>query len=830
MICNNVNGVISQRDSSTLLAVRLLFFGMAFYSASFACGNQSGIFLMVKHPIVLSLLAYVIAIGQIALAQNRVSGSVVDSITGKRLAFVTVRLTDHNQKPLQNFISDTLGRFYFEQVPPGSYRILCSMTGYVLKKSEPFMVSNSGVELPPFLMIRAGETLAEVTVTAQGRPLSTRIDGFVYHADRETQEAGETAVDLLRKLPGVQVDQNGAPHMRGSNRIKVFIDGRPFMTYANSVTEALRQVPADNIKTVEIITHPSARYDSEGADGVINIFTKRPMEDGVSGTVNGILANRFNELTGAITWRRRQVVIGADIGHSASDNTTTSVLDRTDHSVNNGRLLQQKEINNESENLFSGIHVIYLPDTLTTFNAGYRYGGDWFGAKSSLNSLMGSDAFTRTIDNPAFRYLHGINWGWLRRSRDGSTEYNVMGYWFYQGQLNRYLLDQYRWQQKNYAEKNFNLLGNREFSFQADVRKDFGNDSELELGLKGAFRKFSNENRFDVFDFSQSVYLPNSLRADRFWFNWIIAAAYATYTLNLDSWKIKIGGRYEHTHWPLHFRDTSLRIPDYQNFLPNLIISKTISTHHSVGAGYTKKLLRPYINYLNPVINYIDSLNLEYGNPYLKPAITHSYELTYTFQKSAGLLNVALFYNHTGNSIEQVRIAQPDGIVANTYANVAAYDVLGASINASLRLQRFTFTATNTTRYLGFSSQNGYPFRDGFIISQGVDASFKPTASLTIRVYANLNSRTVNFQGHTTGVQSYTLLINKELLDGKLNFSARCDNLSTPYRYVTEVTAAETFNQHIESRYINRFFRVAVRWKLGKREVKRPVVNEIGGY
>jgi outer membrane receptor protein involved in Fe transport len=785
---------------------------------------------MARHSIVPLLLACITAIGQIAFAQSRVSGTVADSVTGKGLASVTVRLMHNGQKTLQNSISDSSGHFYFEQVPPGSYRIQCSLMGYVPKRSGYFTVKDSMVQLPSCLMARSGETLAEVTVTAQRPLILTRIDGFVYHADREMPGAGETAVDLLRKLPGVQVGPDGAPHMRGSNRIKVFIDGKPSMTYASSVMEALQRIPADNVRTVEIITHPSARYDAEGADGVINIFTKRPMEDGVSGAVNGILANRFNELTGAVTWRKRQLVIGADIGHSASDNITTSVLERTGHSAGNGGLRQQKEINNESENLFGGISIIYFPDTLTTLNAGYRYGGDWFEAKSTLNNLMGSDAFTRTIDNPTFRYLQGINWGWLRRSRDGSAEYNIMGYWFYQGQRNRYLLDQYRQQQKDYSEKNLNLLGNREFSFQADLKKNFRDNSELELGLKGAFRNFSNENLFDVFDFGQSVYLPDSLRADRFWFNWMIAAAYGTYTLDLDSWKIKIGGRYEHTHWPLHFRDTSLNIPDYQNFLPNLVIGKAISPHHSIGAGYAKKLLRPYINYLNPVINYIDSLNLEYGNPHLKPAITHSYELTYTFQKSAWMVNLALFYDRTGNSIERVRITQPDGIIANTYANVADHRVLGATINASLRLKRFTFTMTNTTRHLEFGRQSDYPFRDGFIISQSFDASFKPDASLTIRAYANLNSRTVNFQGYTTGIQNYTLSVNKELFDGKLNFSARCDNLFAPYRYVTEVTSAETFDQHIESRYINRFFRVAVRWKLGKKEVERPEVRKISGY
>ncbi len=784
---------------------------------------------MAKRLIILLLLVYSNAIGQYAFAQGKVSGTVADSVTNRHLSFVTVRLLDKNQTLLRNAISDSTGHFYFENIAYGTYQLHFTITGYAPGISKAFTVNDTSMVLPAFLLNRSGQMLTKVTVTAQRPLISTKIDGFVYSAGEDIQSAGENAADLLRKIPGVQVDQNGMPNMRGSNRIKVFIDGKPSTTYANSVAEALRQISADNIKTVEVITHPSARYDAEGVDGVINILTKKPAEDGISGTVNGILATRFNELTGALTWRKQKLVITSDIGHSNSSNFTTSKLERSDHPITNIGLIQKKEINNDSRNLFGGINIIYLPDSLTTVNTGYRYGSNWFEDESTLDNFSGPDAFTRKVSNSTLRYLHAVNAGWLHKSRDKSTEYNIMGYWFFQGQRGHYLLDQYR-QQKDYSEKNRNAYDNREFSFQADITKKFKGGSELEAGVKGAFRKFSYENFFDVFDFDQSVFLPDTIRADRFWFNWAILAAYGSYTLNLNSWKVKTGVRYEHTHWPLHFRDTTPDIPDYRNFLPNLIVSKEISPNHNISIGYARKLLRPYINYLNPVINYIDSFNLEYGNPNLKPAITNSYDLSYTFQKSPWLLNIAVFYNQTGNSIERVRIEQPDGIVANTYANVADYVVTGASTNVSLRLKRFTFTTTNTTRHLEFNSQSSYPYRNGFIINQSLDVSFKPGASFTIRAYANLNSRSINFQGYTTGVQSYTLLVNKELFNGKLNLTARCDNLFAQYRDVTEVTDAQMFYQQIESRYINRFFRLAVRLKLGKKEVKRPQVREIGAY
>jgi outer membrane receptor protein involved in Fe transport len=764
-------------------------------------------------------------------AQQSISGIVADSVTNETLPFATVRLLDQHRQFVKSTITDSLGHFHFERISSGTYLFHFTTTGYTAKYSAAFVLTNTAQVLPRYFLSRSTKTLAAVTIIAQRPLIIPKIDGFIYNAGQDVQSAGESAADLLRKIPGVQVDQNGAPQMRGSNRIKVFIDGRPSVTYANSIAEALSHISADNIKTVEVITHPSARYDAEGVDGVLNIQTKRPVNDGLTGTLEGTLANRFKELTGSLTWKQRKVVVAVDLGPGNSDNHTYSRLARNDQLAGTFDLLQNRETISTTKSIYGGVNFIYLPDTLNTLNAGYRYSGNRFGTEITLDNLAGTDAFSRTIDNPANRYLHGINAGWLHRSADKSTEINLMGYWFYQGQSGHYLLDQYRNGQRDYAEKNRNQLDNREFSFQGDISKKLKNGNELELGAKGAFRKFAYENSFDVLDPGQMMFLPDIPRSDRFWFNWAIVAAYGSYTLNLpSSWKVKVGLRYEQTHWPLHFRDTALVIPDYRSLLPNLTVSKKITEGQNISAGYSRKLLRPYINYLNPVVNYIDSLNLEYGNPNLKPAITNSYDLSYTFQRSPWLLNVALFYNQMLNNIERVRIAQSGGVVANTYANISDYGIWGGSLNLSLRLKRFTFSMSNTTRYLDFGNQNGYLSRNGFVVNQSLDINYKPGTSWSIRTYANLNSRNMNIQGYTTGVQSYTFSVNKAFLDDALNLSGRCDNLFAAYRDVSEITDGATFNQRMDNRFINRFFRLSIRWKWGKKTVARPQVREIGGY
>jgi outer membrane receptor protein involved in Fe transport len=764
-----------------------------------------------------------------ASAQQSVSGKIADSITNEALPFATVRLLNQAQQVIKSTLTDSSGHFVFMRVTPSTYSLYFSITGYNAKHSANFFLKDTTVVLPTYLLSRANNALATVTITARRPLITSKIDGFIYNAGQDIQSAGESATDLLRKVPGVQVDQNGSPQMRGSNKIQVFIDGRPSVTYASSVSEALSRISADNIKTIEVITHPSAKYDADGVDGVIKIQTKRPVNDGLTGTATATLGTRFNEQTSAFTWKQRKVILTMDFARDYATNLTTSTLVRNDLVSNTG-LRQNKEVSGDSKGLYAGANFIYVPDTLTTVNAGYRYGGNRFGAETTLASFADADAFSRTINNPSNRFLNAVNAGWLHTSPDKLTEINLMAYYFYQGQNGNYLLDQYRSSQRDYSEKNFNHIDNSEFSFQADVSKKLKSGNGLEFGAKGAFRYFSYDNRFDVLDPNQLAYLPDSKRADRFWFNGATIATYISYTLKLNTWQIKSGLRYEQVHRPLHFENIELRMPDFQNLLPNLIVYKKISGSQQISIGYARKLLGPYINYQNPVVNYIDSLNLEYGNPHLKPAVTNSYDLSYTFQKSGWLLNLALFYNQTGNSIERVRIEQPGGVVANTYDNIGDNKIWGGSLSASLRLKQLIFSMTNTSRYLTFKDPNSNLYSNGFMMNQSMDVTYKPGKSWSLRTYANLSSRNISVQGYTNGVASYTISVGKSFFADALNFSARCENLFAPYRDVSEITKAATFDQQLETRYINRSFRVSVRWRWGKKTVSRPQVREIGGY
>ena len=294
------------------------------------------------------------------------------------------------------------------------------------------LISLAGLSQTP-----APKELVPVTVKGQRPLVTSRIDGFMYDARSSKPIAGETAIDVLRRLPGVIVDRDGVPTMRGSSQIKVFIDGRPSTIVAMSVAEALRQLPSENIARIEIITHPSAKYDAEGVDGVINIYTKRRIDDGVSGNLNLTGGGPFNQITGSVALRRHKWFINTDGGYYRSSNERISLLRRKENSLD----LEQQEINRDvSDNYFGGLNTALVADSLTTMSIGYRY--------SSMNNMRRvgvegniethQDHFERLTHNPSVRYIHTLNWMLTKKSKDKTAQLDLMANWFYQGHTNDY--------------------------------------------------------------------------------------------------------------------------------------------------------------------------------------------------------------------------------------------------------------------------------------------------------------------------------------------------------------------------------------------------------
>ncbi|RYF67296.1 MAG: TonB-dependent receptor, partial [Cytophagaceae bacterium] len=224
-----------------------------------------------------------------AVGGGRISGSLIDGGLNKPVEFATVALYNPlTNKPIGGTTSDEQGKFTISNVAPGTYRIVASFMGYETKILENVLITSGS---PPILlgvisMRTDSRTLNEVVVTGEKALIEDKDDRLVYNAEKDLTNAGGTAMDVLKKVPLLTIDPDGTVQLKGSSSIKVLVNGKPSSIMARSIGEALQMIPAELIKSVEVITAPSAKYDSEGTAGVINIITKSRLQ-GMTGGLTG---------------------------------------------------------------------------------------------------------------------------------------------------------------------------------------------------------------------------------------------------------------------------------------------------------------------------------------------------------------------------------------------------------------------------------------------------------------------------------------------------------------------------------------------------------------
>jgi hypothetical protein len=213
----------------------------------------------------------------IARGNAKISGVLMDSTTSKPVEFATIALISTiTNKPIDGTTADAKGKFTLNKLAPGKYRLVYSFIGYKDKRSSIIAIeSGSDINMGTIKLGADVRTLSEVNVVGQAALIEEKVDRLVYNADKDIAAKGGDASDVMRKVPMLSVDLDGNVSLRGSSNVTVLINNKPSTIMASSVADALKQIPADMIKTVEVITSPSAKYDAEGSAGIINIVTKK---------------------------------------------------------------------------------------------------------------------------------------------------------------------------------------------------------------------------------------------------------------------------------------------------------------------------------------------------------------------------------------------------------------------------------------------------------------------------------------------------------------------------------------------------------------------------
>ncbi|MET4076445.1 TonB-dependent receptor [Hymenobacter sp. UYCo722] len=773
-----------------------------------------------------------------ATATGSLSGTVLDSLKREPVPYATVVLLPArgDDKPITGVAADEAGQFSLTKLQPGAFRLRVSYVGYGTQ-TRSVSVSAGPTAVPAFQLPVAGTALGEAVVIGTKPVVEVRPDRLVYNADQDVTNAGGTAADVLRKAPLLAVDGEGNVKMRGSSNFKVLVNNKPSPTLASNLAEALKGIPAEQIKSVEIITTPPAKYDGEGTAGIINIVLKKGVEQGLNGRVGLTAGSRNSGVNSSLNFKTKKLGFtssggtGGWYGPNQSELTRTGQLD--------GSTLRQRGTGNYGGQWYYGsLGLDYdLSDKQSLSLAASVNGYAGHNYNTMLNEYAAPAApqtnqlFTRAT-NSVFSGLNSELTGTYTKTYAlPRKEWSVLGQYANNGGTFGYDFDQYQnsytnleTSRANYRERSRGRTPGSEVTFQTDLVQPFGEKQTLETGLKSIWRRTGSVASVDgdsLVRGQRTGFAQLSGRSTDFSYAQDVQAGYATYTNKLSKkLTLSLGSRLERTALSATFRTTNSDIParSYLSLLPNGNAQYAFSDNNSLRLAYSKRITRPYIDYLNPFVDRSDPKNLVYGNPALDPELTDSYELAFNTNGKAGSLNIAASMRRTGNAIESIRLGpDADGITRQTYANVAANAYYQLNFYGSAKPAKgWDISGGPDIQYIVRRSPALGIERRGFTASLNLNTSYKLPKKFTLQGFLVGSLPSPDLQGRGSANLYYQLGAKKTFLKDKadvvLNLAAPFNN----YWLYRNTIETPTFRETNLNYAYQRCFRFAFNYRFGQ--------------
>ncbi|MBC5994458.1 TonB-dependent receptor [Pontibacter cellulosilyticus] len=745
-----------------------------------------------------------------AKGEGKISGIIHDELTKAPVEFASVALVNKaTGKIVNGSTTDSKGRFSIAEVAPGQYKLSISFVGY-----ESMTVDNVALEkgkdevnVGTVILKSSTKTLSEVTITGEKPLIEDKVDRMVYNTEKDINP-GATAAEVMAKVPGVSVDLEGNVQLRGSSNIRVLINNKPSAVVASSVADALKQIPADQIKSVEVITSPSAKYDAEGTAGIINIILKK--DSGVQGLTGNLSSNlgtiNSNGSVG-LNYRKGKVGLSSTLGYAVSDmhgkNNIVSVfgpgssVSRSVQEVDANRIASSKLVQfgadyglSKTSYIATGIRMT-IPDV--EFKTTQLTTNTFKSAPENRNTRVGSNGFDGIN--------YDINLDYTKSFKKPGQELSVLGLLSRNTRNNENFMDLYQNGQLTQKEQNYNDAYNEEATVQTDYIHPLNKTQTLEVGTKAIWRYAESEYRFLVASPASSPFVLQPDRTDLFTYNQDVLSSYAIYGLKLEKYNVKMGLRYEHTQIDGDFISNGTRVEqEYNNLFPNVSVSRNLKQNQTIKFNYSKRIQRPQLSLLNPYENLGNPKNVVRGNPDLEAELTDAYELGYsTFFKSGATINASLYWRQTNNAIQSLSTpyngSDPDSVgrVTTTFGNVGQESFYGLSLSGSTKFWEKGRISSNVNLFYASIQGGGQQqSNSGIVYNTNLNLSYNFNKGFSAQMAGDYNSAQVSLQGKALAYGTYNFAVRKEVLNKKGNVTLGVNN---PFnKYVTRERLIKTYN------------------------------------
>ncbi len=720
-------------------------------------------------------------------------GKLVDGKTNKGVDAASVQLIQNKFDSVSKTRKDVIiagqlttpkGEFSLENLPAmGQFKLRITAIGYLpyeekvqfdIKpaKAGDFsqMLNNLDKDLGNIKINIDAQELSEVKIVASKPIFQMGVDRKIFNVDKNIVTTGQTATELMKNVPGVNVDIDGNVTLRNASPT-IFVDGRP-------TTLTLDQIPADAIESVEIITNPSAKFDASGGTaGILNIILKKNRKAGYNGNLRaGIdkygkvnLGADFNVKQGkvnffaSINYRDRK---SKSIGNTYRENYFTdranNILNQQTNSLSTGRFI------------FGRIGIDYLMDIRNTLTISSSIPNGQFNSNQTDlihidtlgNPITTSDARRVTVNKrsfknigPAIGYKHlfpkqgreltaDVNYN--RSSNSGSGDYSTQNYFP---------------DQTPDGSPSLQILQSSGTSSSATIQTDYaspwGKTGKLEAGLRASIRDNKNVNTNLAFDYSSNEYKELPSISSNYKFNDDVYAAYTTYSNSVGKTKpfsYQLGLRVESSKYRGNLISTGQEFNNNYPFelFPSVFLTKNLGGGQDIQVNYSRRINRPNFWQLIPYYDVSDLLNISVGNPNLKPEFTNSFEMNYSKEFSGGHSMLgSVYFKQTNHLITRYQSRQdvplPDGkldsAIVSSFINANSSRSYGLELTSKDPLGKWLDITTNLNFYNAKIDNSGLDstlgINDRWAFFGKVNFNFKLPSNFTIQLSGDYQSRTI---------------------------------------------------------------------------------------
>jgi outer membrane receptor protein involved in Fe transport len=639
----------------------------------------------------------------------------------KPMDYATVTLLrGKDSSVVKSTLTNDAGKYQFDNVISGRYIIKATTVGYQPTFSPVLEVEDDVINAPVIKMQQSSRNLQGVTITSTKPLIERKIDRTVMNVENSVLAAGNSALEILQRAPGVNVDKDDNISLKGKQGVTVMINDKlTYLTPAQLAT-LLRSTDGNTIKSIEIITNPSAKYDAAGNSGIINIKLKKNTQSGTNGSVTaGVARSQF--------WRDNSSL---NINHKSGNLNVFGTFSRGDSKrINNiyidritrdsvgkptyfdqlTRMPQSNHYNNyrigadldvSSKNVIGFVVSGYSNSEKDHNDGDTRIGALPNQVDSSLTTLSTIDQTYKNIAvNLNDRFKIDTSGQELSIDLDYSKFKNTSVAQY----TTNFFLPDGRIQHAPELLRNQTPSSIAIYTGKADYAKPLTKTIKFETGAKFSSVKTDNDLQAQKQDSTTNLYVPDAGRTNHFIYTEKITAGYVNLNKQFKKTSVQLGIRAEYTQSNGNLLGNTQVNRNYLDFFPSVFINHDINDKNQISFSYSRRIDRPGYDNLNPFIYYLDPYTFSKGNAFLKPQYTNNFELNFTHNKS---INVSLGYSRTTDVITEIILTEGTKSF-QTNLNLQTQNAYSVNIDAPYTITKWWSGTINVNNfYLGFKSDS----------------------------------------------------------------------------------------------------------------------------